>query len=193
MCHIRDGEAVSQHITHVESQSQYSASDELSRGDYRIVTLEDVYIMPEETRCWVSAEVVSIEVGDQGWCYAACTNCKTKMKQIKNCYVCDDCGIDFNKPPSRPKMEEKSPREAKKNKKSKRFDKKPRSPISTDRAAPRPRRRVRTLPFLIRKFSVGGAPARSRWRVRATPFLNGEDSTDGALARWRWRTRAIAS
>ncbi|MED6174472.1 hypothetical protein PIB30_069273 [Stylosanthes scabra] len=44
---LRDGEAASQPITHVESQFQYSASDEFSSGDYRIVTLEDVYSMTE--------------------------------------------------------------------------------------------------------------------------------------------------
>ncbi|MED6167437.1 hypothetical protein PIB30_002922 [Stylosanthes scabra] len=98
---LRDREAASQRITHVESQSQYFAGDELSGGDYRIVTFEDVFNMTEETRCWVLAEVVSIEAGAEDWCYATCNDCKTKLEQIKSHYVCDDCGRGFNKPPLR--------------------------------------------------------------------------------------------
>ncbi|MED6206343.1 hypothetical protein PIB30_025888 [Stylosanthes scabra] len=53
---------------------------------------------------------------------------------------------------------------------------KAKEPNQPQTARPRP-------PFLMRKFSVGGAPARPRWRVHATPFLNDEDSIGGALAR----------
>ncbi|MED6222540.1 hypothetical protein PIB30_065415 [Stylosanthes scabra] len=77
------GEVASQRITHVKSQSRYYASDGLSG----------------EARCWVLADVVSVEASAEDWYYASCNDCKTNLKQIKNRYVYNDCGRDFNKPP----------------------------------------------------------------------------------------------
>ncbi|MED6190209.1 hypothetical protein PIB30_103675, partial [Stylosanthes scabra] len=71
-----------------------------------------------------------------------------------------------------PKVEKKSPREAKKNKESKENGQKAKSPTQ-----PRPRGCSLCMarpcpPFLMRKLSFDGAAARPRWPVRAILFRN---------------------
>ncbi|MED6204256.1 hypothetical protein PIB30_007727 [Stylosanthes scabra] len=92
----------------------------------------------------------------------------------------------------RPKVERKSPREAKKNKESKENGQKAKSPnLHRLRgrilcmARPRP-------PYLMRKSSVGGAAARPRWRAHVSLFCNTQDNGSRKPARCRWRVRAIA-
>ncbi|MED6171171.1 hypothetical protein PIB30_038253 [Stylosanthes scabra] len=76
----------------------------------------------------------------------------------------------------RPKIERKSPREAKKNKGSKESGQNAKNkPNPALTARPRP-------PLLNGEVSVGGAPAGPRWCARATPFINAQDK-DTARAR----------
>ncbi|MED6163930.1 hypothetical protein PIB30_084870 [Stylosanthes scabra] len=81
----------------------------------------------------------------------------------------------------RPKVERKSPREAKKSKESKENGHKAKSPNQ-----PSPRGRTLCMacprpPFLMRKLSFGGAAARPRWRACATPFHNDQDSDNRVM------------
>ncbi|MED6182646.1 hypothetical protein PIB30_030497 [Stylosanthes scabra] len=72
--------------------------------------------------------------------------------------------VDF-----RPKVWRKSPRKAKKNKRSKENGQKAKkepNPASTARLHP---------PFLNMEVFIGGAPARPRWCAHATPFRNAQD------------------
>ncbi|MED6217204.1 hypothetical protein PIB30_015538 [Stylosanthes scabra] len=81
----------------------------------------------------------------------------------------------------------KSPREAKKNKRSKENRQKAKKePNSASTARPRP-------PFLNMEVSVGGAPARPKWCARATPFRNAQEKGPRAPARWGWRAHAATA
>ncbi|MED6136729.1 hypothetical protein PIB30_058492 [Stylosanthes scabra] len=99
------------------------------------------------------------------------------------------CGGEVN---FRPKVERKSPWEAKKNKESKENGQKSKSPnLHRPRGRTLCMARPRPL-YLMRKSSVGGAAAKPRWRARATLFRNAQDKESRAPARWRWRVHTIA-
>ncbi|MED6146885.1 hypothetical protein PIB30_038934 [Stylosanthes scabra] len=85
------GESATQGITHVESQPQYSAENELEGGARAITTIEDVMNQTDETSCWILAEIVSVEGGPNGWCYLSCFNCVKKVVEVKNGYQCPKC------------------------------------------------------------------------------------------------------
>ncbi|MED6206682.1 hypothetical protein PIB30_029157 [Stylosanthes scabra] len=98
---LRDDVVASQRVKHVESQPQHSATDELSGGEHRISTIEDVLNVTEETHLWVLGEVVSVEVGLDDWCYPSRPTCKKKVYEKKSRLFCKVCSKFVTKSPLR--------------------------------------------------------------------------------------------
>ncbi|MED6199076.1 hypothetical protein PIB30_072529 [Stylosanthes scabra] len=78
-------DVVSQQITQLDSQPEYSVGDELEGGTPPISSIE------EEADCWILARIVSVEVGAHDWSYLSCNNCPKKVEEVKNGYQCGRC------------------------------------------------------------------------------------------------------
>ncbi|RYQ97864.1 hypothetical protein Ahy_B08g093936 [Arachis hypogaea] len=81
----------SQRITQLQTQPQYSATDEINTGIVPLKTIEEVLNMQLETSCWIIANIVSLEVGKDDWCYTSCKTCPKKVVESKDRYCCDHC------------------------------------------------------------------------------------------------------
>ncbi|XP_020982381.2 replication protein A 70 kDa DNA-binding subunit B-like [Arachis duranensis] len=96
---LKEGNIGSQRINHIETQHQYSVSDELSGGSFPINTIEEVLNMTYEVSTWVLAAIVSVDVGTRDWYYASCKNCPRKVVENKGRYYCEHCRkVGFNAP-----------------------------------------------------------------------------------------------
>ncbi|RYQ82705.1 hypothetical protein Ahy_B10g101276 [Arachis hypogaea] len=81
----------SQRITQLQIQPQYSATDEINAGIVPLKTIEEVLNMQQEMSCWIIANIVSLEVGKDDWCYTSCKTCPKKVVESKDRYWCDHC------------------------------------------------------------------------------------------------------
>ncbi|XP_072087019.1 replication protein A 70 kDa DNA-binding subunit B-like [Arachis hypogaea] len=45
----------------------------------------------QEMSCWIIANIVSLEVGKDDWCYTSCKTCPKKVVESKDRYWCDHC------------------------------------------------------------------------------------------------------
>ncbi|RYR35222.1 hypothetical protein Ahy_A10g050363 [Arachis hypogaea] len=96
---LKESNIGSQRINHIETQPQYSVSDELSGGSFPINTIEEVLNMTYEVSTWVLATIVSVDVGTRDWYYASCKNCPRKVVENKGRYYCEHCRkVGFNAP-----------------------------------------------------------------------------------------------
>ncbi|KAL4345435.1 hypothetical protein AHAS_Ahas11G0278100 [Arachis hypogaea] len=58
--------------------------DEISAGIVPMQTIKEVLNMTQETSCWIVGNVVSIEVGKDGWFYTSCKTCLKKVVENKD-------------------------------------------------------------------------------------------------------------
>ncbi|MED6218615.1 hypothetical protein PIB30_028169 [Stylosanthes scabra] len=87
--------------SHVESQGQRSLTQELSSAEFRVLSIEEVYNLTEETECWILSTVVSVEGGKNDWFYASCKGCFKKVIPVDDNYHCTNvkCGQRGSNPP----------------------------------------------------------------------------------------------
>ncbi|XLR08498.1 hypothetical protein S83_036436, partial [Arachis hypogaea] len=80
-------------INNGKTQPQYSVADEISAGIVPMQTIKEVLNMTQETSCWIVGNVVSIEVGKDGWFYTSCKTCLKKVVENKDRFlyakICD--------------------------------------------------------------------------------------------------------
>ncbi|MED6184664.1 hypothetical protein PIB30_049683 [Stylosanthes scabra] len=92
---IGDTPSSSVRIAQVSSQGGSFGVAELRRGTAVVKTIEDVMSLKEEGQVWIVGCIMSINAGENNWCYPACTECEKKVEEGDNGkYKCKKCEID---------------------------------------------------------------------------------------------------
>ncbi|MED6174953.1 hypothetical protein PIB30_073876 [Stylosanthes scabra] len=81
---IGDTPSGSVRIAQVSSQGGSSGIVELQRGTAIVKTIEQVMAIEEEGQVWIVGRIMSINAGENDWCYQACTGCDKKVEKGNN-------------------------------------------------------------------------------------------------------------